>query len=98
MALEVGWQGTHVTADQLVKTGPGVLHSIIVNGLTTDGLVTIRDAVAAGAGTIIGILNLATTGSKAIAPVTLNYDIKFSTGLFIDYDATAVADLTVAHD
>lgn len=34
--LELGWQGTHVTVDTLVKTGPGILHSIVVNGLTTD--------------------------------------------------------------
>lgn len=98
MALEVGWQGTHVTADQLIKTGPGVLHRIVLNGFTTIGDITIRDAIAAGGGTVIAILHLNTATSVSIQPMTLDYDIKFYTGLFIDYDGTAVADLTIVHD
>jgi len=40
------WEYAHVTKDTLVRTGQGVLHSIVLNGLTTAGDATIYDNTA----------------------------------------------------
>ena len=44
-----------VTADALVRTGPGIVHAVHIaaTGLTAADTVQIRDAVAAGAGTVL---------------------------------------------
>lgn len=94
--LEMGWPHRHVTADAQVKAGPGILHSIVINGLTTLGDITIYDSLTE-TGTVIAILHLSTVTSISVQPMTLLYDVKFHTGLYIGYDATAVADLTVVY-
>ena len=80
----------------LVKTGRGVLHSITFNGMTTVGDVAVWDGVAA-AGTLIATLYFRIAVQVSCQPITLFYDVEFTTGLFIDHDATATADLTVAY-
>lgn len=91
------WEYKHVTADTLVRTGPGVLHSIVVNGLTTVGDATIYDNTAEAGTVIIGILHLAVATSISVQPITLLYDVRFTTGLYIGFDATLAADLTVTY-
>lgn len=95
-AIDFPWDYAHVTADTPVKTGPCVLHSIVVNGLTTEGDATIYDNTA-GSGTVIGILHLDKTTSLSVQPITLLYDIACLTGLYIEFDDTLVADLTVSY-
>ena len=90
------WEYAHVTGNTLVRTGQGVLHSIVLNGLTTAGDATIYDNVEAAGTAIIGILHLATTTSVSVQPITLLYDVEFKTGLHIEFD-TLVADLTVSY-
>ena len=95
--LDFPWTPRHVIADTLVRTGVGVLHTIVVNGLTTAGDATIYDNTAES-GTIIGILHLNPATSVSVQPITFLYDCKFSTGLYIGYDGTLVADLTVTYN
>ncbi len=92
--LDFGWPYTHVTADAQVKAGPGVLHSVVVNGLTTAGDITLYDSLTE-AGAVIAVLHLDVTTSISVQPIAFPYDLKFSTGLYVGYDGTAVADLTV---
>ena len=95
--IDFPWSYSHVTADALVKTGPGVLHTIVVNGLTTAGDATIYNNVAEAGAAIIGVLHLDTATSISVQPITLLYDVAFTTGLYIGFDATLVADLTVSY-
>lgn len=96
--IDTPWMYKHVTADTQVSAVPCGLHSIVVNGLTTTGSATIYDNTA-GSGTVIGIitLNIAGAGPLSVTPITLLYDVACTTGLYIDYDATLVADLTVSY-
>ncbi len=93
---DFGWPSTHVTEDTQVKAGPGVLHTVVVNGLTTAGDCTIYDSLTE-AGTVLAVLHLDVTTSISVQPITFTYDLKFSTGLYFGYDGALVADLTVMH-
>ena len=94
--IDFPWTYQHVTADAQVSAGPCVLHGITVNGLTTAGDCTIHDNPAA-AGNVIAILHLDPTTSVSVQPITFLYDVECLTGLYLNYDATLVADLTVAY-
>ena len=91
-----GWPFTHVTGTILCRTGQGVLHSIVLNGLTTAGDATVYDGID-GTGAVIAVLHLDPTTSVSVQPITLLYDAKFATGLYIEYDQALAADLTVTH-
>ncbi len=93
------WPWKHVTDTVLVKTGPGALHTIVVNGLTTAGDITVYDALDASDATrIIAILHLDPTTSVSVQPITFTYDLKIATGIYILYEEQAtVADLTVTY-
>ncbi len=90
------WPWSHVGGTKLVKTGKGALHTIVVNGLTTAGDITIYDGVD-GTGSVIGVLHLDVTTSVSIQPITFLYDCKIATGIYIAYDQAVVADLTVTY-
>ena len=90
------WEYKHVVADTLIRTGQGVLHSIVLNGLTTAGDATVYDNTA-GSGTVIAVLHLDTTTSVSVQPITLLYDIECKTGLYIEFDDTLAADLTITY-
>ena len=94
--LAFGWPYTHVTADLQIQAGPGILHSIVLNGFTTAGDVTLYDSLTEAA-PVIAVLHLNTTTSVSVQPITLLYDLKFKTGLYVGYDGSAAADLTVMH-
>ena len=94
--LDFGWPYTHVTADAQVQAGKGILHTVVVNGLTTAGDCTVYDSLTE-TGTVIAVLHLDLTTSVSVQPITFVYDLKFTTGLYFGYDATLVADLTVTH-
>ena len=90
------WEWAHVDATILVNTGAGALHTIVVNGLTTAGDVTVYDGVD-NSGAVIGVLHLDPTTSISVQPITLIYDLKTATGIYIEYDQAVVADLTVTY-
>jgi len=94
MVTEFGYQFAHVAADALVLTGKGILHTIVVNGLTTAGDVTVYDGID-NTGAVIAVLHLDPTTSVSVQPITFLYDARVVTGIYLDYDATLVADLTV---
>jgi len=87
----------HITADGQASNHPGVLHTIVVNGLTTAGDATVYDNTVTGGAAVIAILHLSVATSVSVQPITLTYDCKVGTGIYIEYDATLAADLTVTY-
>jgi len=95
--IDFPWEYSHVdAADTLAKTGAGILHSIVLNGLTTAGDVTVHDGVD-NSGPVIAVLHLDLTTSVSVQPIYFLYDCKVATGIYLDFDGTLVADLTVTH-
>lgn len=90
------WPWAHVTGTGLIKTGAGTLHTIVVNGLTTQGDVTVYDGVD-GTGEVIAVLHLDITTSVSVQPITFVYDLKIATGIYLAYEQGTVADLTVTY-
>ena len=94
--LAFGWPYTHVTADAQVHAGPGILHSVVLNGFTTTGDITLYDSLTEVA-PIIAVLHINVAASISVQPITFLYDLKFETGLYVGYDGAVAADLTVMH-
>lgn len=92
------WPWAHVTGTTTtpVKTGRGTLHTIVVNGLTTVGDITVYDGVDA-TGAVIAVLHLDIATSVSVQPITFVYDCKIVTGIYIEYDQAVAADLTVTY-
>lgn len=85
----VGYSFLNITgqATTVVKTGSGILHTIVFNGPTATTTAAIYDNTA-GSGTLIGTI----TVPASPMPVTLTYDAAFSTGLTI---VTGVANSNI---
>lgn len=94
--VDFPWTYAHVAALVQVSAGPCVLHAITVNGITTAGDCIVYDNPAA-AGNVIAVLHLDKTFSVSVQPITLLYDVKCETGLYLNYDGTLAADLTVSY-
>lgn len=77
---------TNITADTLIKTGPGIVMAIVVNTHTT-GSIILYDNTSAAATKIINGYAYA-TGSQVIP-----LGIRFNTGLFADI--TGTQDITI---
>ncbi|MBU1621888.1 MAG: hypothetical protein KKD77_24495 [Gammaproteobacteria bacterium] len=92
----MAWPWTHVDDTVLVQTGGGTLHSVVVNGLTTAGDITLYDGVD-NTGDVIAVLHLDPATSISVQPIPFPYDAKVDDGIYVEYDQTAVADLTVMH-
>jgi len=90
------WPFMHVDDTVLVSGRPGALHTIVVNGLTTAGDITVYDGVDA-TGSVIAVLHLNPATSISVQPITFTYDLKVATGIYIAYDDSVVADLTVTY-
>ena len=73
----------------VVKTGPGILHSITVNTLGTTPTIQLWDNTAAS-GTKIGLIT-------PTVPGDFQYDISFGTGLTVTTTGTGGADITVCY-
>jgi hypothetical protein len=88
-----GWTYKNITTQTttLVKSGAGILHSITFNKPIATGTVEIDDALT-NTTPIIGTI----TTPTGPFPVTLIYDVAFSTGLSIT-TAVAAQDITVAY-
>lgn len=85
----------NITADTLVKTGAGFLHTI-----------TCSSDAAATAGSLIVYDNTAESGTvlwswtiSAVEyqPRTLTFDVAFSTGLYLGFTTTADVNCTVSY-
>ncbi len=87
-----GYNYTRVTtaATTLVKTGPGILHAVIVNTPTATGTIELDDALT-NTTPIIGKMLMPTTAAN---PFTVVYDVAFSTGLSVTV-AVATVDATI---
>jgi len=84
------WHWTRVTETTLVHTGPGTMHTIVINDIDDGATITLYDGVDAG-GAVIGVLITALH-----QPVTLIYDLMFDDGLYIAIAGQeAFAELTV---
>jgi hypothetical protein len=71
----------------VLKTGSGVLHSVVVNTLGTTPTIQLWDNTAAS-GNKIGFIT-------PTAPGTFLYDATFNTGLTVTTTGTVTADITV---
>lgn len=76
------------TADTLVKTGTGMVHTVTCasDAAATAGTLAIRDAVSAGTGTILQQIEFV---AAFFPPVTMTLDQEFATGLYLDFTTTA---------
>lgn len=90
-----GYNYVNITAaaptTTVVKTGAGVLHTITFNKPVATAVITVYDNTSA-ATPAIGTI----TVPASPQPVTLTYDVNFSTGLTIT-TATAASDITVSY-
>ena len=87
-----------VTSDTAVKSGAGFVHNITfscTDAAPTVGTIAIRDATAAGAGTIIYTLDVIAT--TWFAPITIPLDVSFATGLFVDFTTTADVNVVCSY-
>jgi len=95
-AIDYPWEFKHVAANDLVLTGPGVLHAINFNGMTVVGVCTVYDGID-NTGVVIGALTLLTAVHISCQPVPLLYDCKVETGIYLDFTGGLVADFTVIY-
>ena len=70
-----------------IKSGAGILHTVVVNTLGTTPTIQIYDNTAAS-GTKIGLITPTVTG-------TYDYDVSFNTGLTVVTTGTGTADITI---
>ena len=94
--IDYPWKYSHVDADKQISPGPCMLHTIVVNGLTTAGDCIVYDNPAAAV-PVIAVLHLDLTTSVSVQPITLLYDCACDTGLYLEYDQALAADLTVTY-
>lgn len=78
-----GWNYTHITSatTTLVKTGPGVLHSVVLGTLVASSSIELDDALTHTSPVISTITPPATVTS--VVPFAVLYDVVFSTGLSV---------------
>ena len=88
-----GWPYVHVTADTQVRGCKGILHSVVLNGFTTAGDLTLYDSLTELA-PVIAVIHVDVTTSVSVQPITFLYDLQFNTGLYAGFDATLAADFT----
>lgn len=88
-AGSLGFTFNNNSADELIGSGQKVLHTITINGCTTTGVITVYDNIT-NSGTIVAEVRAV----KDLAPQTLFFGAKMATGIYADWDSTAVANLT----
>jgi len=94
--VEQRFSGLHVTADTLVKTGVGVLHSLTfaqTDAVPTAGTIIVYDNTAES-GTILYSETFDTTVFRGY---TVVLDISFTTGLYVGFTTTADVGVTVSY-
>ena len=86
-----------IVADGSCKASAGFLHTVTCasdDAAATAGSVAIRDATSAGTGTIIQNINFA---AAFFPPVTMTFDVVFSTGLYLDFTTTADVECSASY-
>lgn len=78
------------TTGTLLRTGPGLLHTVVFNKPVATSVLTIYDGVSTS-GTKIATITIPASPNTP----TMIYDVAFSTGLFVVV-ATADMDLTIS--
>lgn len=76
----------------VVKSGEGIFAGLVINNQVANGITTIYDNTA-GSGTKIATITA--PAAPAVEPVSLIYNIRFTTGLTIV--TSQAEDLTVAY-
>ena len=86
----------HLTTTNQVKTGAGMLHSIVINRGDPAGgaIATVYDGVGVTAD-IIAIITL--DNAVFVVPTTLIFDCGFLAGLYVTLSAVTLADLTISY-
>lgn len=84
------------TGDTSVKASAGFLHAVTCgsDAAATAGTLAIRDATAAGAGTVVFLWTFTTT---EVQPRTIFIDAVFATGIYLDFTTTADVTCTVSY-
>ena len=72
-----------ITADALVKTGQSTYRGMSITATTAAGTIDVRDAIAAGAGTIIDTIPAGTAAGTYIENVV---GVICETGIYVDYN------------
>ena len=75
-------------ADKLVTTGPGTLHTLVINTTAASGIV-IYD------GTATGGTKIATIAASPVIGSTFTFDAGFATGLFVSVGGAS--DVTLSY-
>ena len=87
--IDFPWEKEYVAGTGTVHTGPCHLHSIVLNGVTTAGTVTVYDALdATDALTIVALYNIV-GASVSYQGITFLYDCKITTGIHIVFTTFA---------
>lgn len=90
------YKGTNVTADTLVKTGPGVLHTISFSqndAAPTAGSIVIYDNTSAS-GTVLYSETFTTTVFRGY---TVRLNRPFSNGIYVDFTTTADVNCSLSY-
>jgi hypothetical protein len=93
IASEKTYSYANVTGDTQIKAGAGKLKRVIIGKVTAAGDLTLYDSTTES-GTTIAVLSLEQTGN----PRQIDFDIAFSTGLYIGFDAALAANITVIYE
>lgn len=85
----------NMTADTQIKSGAGVLHTMVCNSdaAATAGSITLYDNTAES-GTVIHSI---TVGTGFYPPATMVFDVEFSTGLYLGFTTTADVTCSVSY-
>lgn len=86
-----------VTADALVKTGSGFVHTVTFScsdAAPTAGTISILDSTSAGAGTALFTFDVQTTW---FAPFSIILDQSTGTGIYVDFTTTADVKVVVSY-
>ena len=72
----------HLTSSGLVKTGPGVLHSVVASGGSANAVVAVYDEVS-GSGDVIAVVTSLANDTK-----TAVLDVAFGAGCYVTLSGT----------
>jgi len=94
--VEERFNYAYCTADTLVKTGAGFIHTITItptDAAATAGSIILYDNTTEADTVIFNYYIPAAT----LTPVTLTLDVEFSTGLYVGFTTTADVSATISY-
>ena len=84
-----------IAADTLVFTGQATYRGFTVTVVTAVGTIDIRDGVAAGGGTIIDTIPIATAAGTRVQNLV---GVTCESGIFVDFNAGATGTVVVLYE